>query len=821
MKHLKLSGFWIFSAIVVGWVLPVSVFSQQLEDLERLCNNATPANKVMARQAGYDLDELCNEIKSSVFRNPVIEVPPPVERDTVSSGIEVGIARETLSTLVIPEPGSDLKPFGYDLFANVPTTYAPAVSIPVSANYLLGPGDTLEILFYGKINDAFALEINREGFVDFPELGPVGLAGLTYGEAKEMLQARISAQIIGTQVSISMGSLRSMQVFVLGEAFKPGAYTVSSLSTITHVLVSSGGVSDIGSLRNIQLKRQGKLIASLDLYDLLLVGDTSKDIQVQPADVIYIPTVGDLVSVEGQVLRPAIYELKGGESVRDLIELAGGLGPKAFASSARLQRINEDGFLTVFDLDLNESNAKALTLQSGDHFIVDAITEFKKNIVTLSGAIRHEGEFSWREGMRISDIIPDRGKLNPDADLDIALIVRELENRSDIEVHIFKLDNLFSDASENYNPVLKSRDRIIVFSEYGDRAAALTSVNEKLKRQASINSLPRVVSSGGTVRFPGEYPFSNGMTVQELIDLSGGLLESAYSKAAEISRTDMSNPEQAEKVMLISDLDSPSSSKLQPSDYVEFRTVPDYRVTETIALEGEFKFPGTYVIEPGETLASVIRRAGGFSDKAFVGGSIFLRASLEEREQMEIDRLIKLLQEDLRFLDATADIEKISAQQGAIETLQNAVALGRLVIPLESILADPSREIVLKNGDRLMIPKLSQEITIIGEVRRPTSYLFDSEFSQSDYIEQSGGFKERADKKNIYIVKASGEVRVSNKSLFKFKSNRDSISPGDTIVVPLDTNTSILRGIPLLSEVSTIIYQLSLGAAAVRSFNNN
>ena len=237
-----------------------------------------------------------------------------------------------------------LRSFGYDLFANAPTTFAPAESLPVSADYLLGPGDSLDILFYGKINTSFSLVINREGFVDFPELGPVGLAGMTYGEAKSMLQSRIAAQIVGTKVSITMGALRTIQVFVLGEAFKPGAYTVSSLSTITHALISSGGVSDIGSLRKIQLKRNGKLIKVLDIYDLLLAGDTSSDVRVQAADVIYIPTVGQLASIDGEVLRPAKYELIGGESVKDLVKLAGGLTPKAFLSNTIIQRIDESDF---------------------------------------------------------------------------------------------------------------------------------------------------------------------------------------------------------------------------------------------------------------------------------------------------------------------------------------------------------------------------------------------------------------------------------------------------------------------------------------------
>ena len=805
-------------------------YSQDLAQAKALCGNVTAANKAMAKQAGYDLDALCSEVSTSVSSKAVVSAPALVARGTVSSSEDISgaVAPVAVSGVGATAPASSLKPFGYDLFANAPTTYAPAASIPVSGDYLLGPGDTLDILFYGKANNAFSLEINREGFVDFPELGPVGLAGLTYGEAKEMLQARISAQIIGTQVSISMGSLRSMQIFVLGEAFKPGAYTVSSLSTITHALVSSGGVSDIGSLRAIQLKRQGEVIATLDLYDLLLSGDTSKDVRVQAADVIYIPIVGDLASIGGQVLRPAIYELKGTESIGDLIDLAGGLGPKAFSSSARLERINDEGFMTVLDLDMGQPGDKAIALQGGDHLKIDAITDYKKDIVTISGAVRHGGEFSWRQGMKVSDVISNREKLNPDTDLDVALVVRELKNSADIEVLTFNLGNMLSNTSGRDNLTLESRDKVVVLADYQDRASAMAPFIDNLKRQASIDGLPRVVSSNGTVRFPGEYPLSQGMTVRDLIALSGGLVESAYSQSAEVSRIDLSNPNRAVSSILISDLTTSASTGLEPLDYVEFRTIPEFRETESITLEGEFVFPGTYVFEKGEMLSSVIQRAGGFTDEAFVDGSVFLRESLREREQKEIDRLLDLLNDEIavdQLRDSNSEIavdeQRVAAQKGAIASLANSVATGRLVVPLADIVAYRAQDVVLKSGDRLIVPKLSQEVTILGEVRRPTSYLFDPSFSHSDYIEQSGGFKDRADKNDVYIVKAGGEIIMPKRGLFKFRSANNTISPGDTIVVPLDTDDTRIRGIPLLAEVSTIVYQLSLGAAAIKSFSNN
>ena len=830
MKHFTLPALWVLCISILGISFSLNTYSQGIGDVKQLCDNVTAANKAMARQAGYDLDQLCAQITAEAAPKVAIEAPAPVTRDTVSSSenISAAVAPVAVSGVGTTAPASSLKPFGYDLFANAPTTYAPAASIPVSGDYLLGPGDTLDILFYGKTNNAFSLNINREGFVDFPELGPVGLAGLTYAEAKEMLQSRISAQIIGTQVSISMGSLRSMQIFVLGEAFKPGAFTVSSLSTITHALVSSGGVSDIGSLRNIQLKRQGKLIATLDLYDLLLSGDTSKDVRVQAADVIYIPTVGDLASVQGQVLRPAIYELKGGETVEDLVGLAGELGPKAFEESSRLERINDDGFMTVIDLNLKQSMDRAIALQAGDHLVIDSITDYKKNIVTLSGAVRHGGDFSWREGIRVSDIISDRDKLNPDSDLNVALVIREIDKSSDIEVLIFSLGNIFKDAASEDNLKLESRDNIIVLSDYEDRADVIAPFILNLRRQSSIDSLPMIVTSGGTVRYPGDYPLSEGMDIQDLINLSGGLIESAYSQSAEISRIDLSDANRAVTSIIVSDLTSRSSSSLEPSDYVEFRTIPEFREAEVITLEGEFIFPGTYVFERGELLSSVIQRAGGFTNEAFIDGSVFLRESLAQREQEEIDRLIEILNDEIAVSslrnansDVTMDEGKIAAQMAAIELLSNSVATGRLVVPLSDIMAYRSADVVLKDGDRLMVPKLSQEVTIMGEVRRPTSYLFNPNFSQSDYIEQSGGYKDSADKGDIYIVKAGGEVIMPRRGLFKFRSVKNKISPGDTIVVPLDADDTVLRGIPLLSEVSTIVYQLSLGAAAVRSFTNN
>ena len=820
-----------FCFFLVIFAFSQIVLPQGMDDIQQLCADLTPANKSAALQAGYDLDQLCGNLQAeSIFKKAQSPIPL-IPRETVSS---VEKLSKTVAPLTSSASGdvpvdTELKPFGYGLFANAPTTYAPSAGVPVSGDYLLGPGDSLDILFYGKVNNAFSLEINREGFVDFPELGPVGLAGLTYAEAKEMLRARISAQIIGTQVSISMGTLRSMQIFVLGEAFKPGAYTVSSLSTITHALISSGGISDIGSLRNIQLKRQGQTVTVLDLYDLLMLGDTTHDLRLQAADVIFIPTVGKLVSIVGEVLRPAIYELKGDETVSALVDLAGGLGPKAFAQSSKLQRVNTTGFLTVFDLNLETSQDREFKLRSGDHLSIGGITEYKKDIVTLSGAVRHEGDVAWHEELRITDVIPSPKKLMPEADLSQVVLVREIANKPDISVSIINLEKALGDPFGDDNVVLHSRDKIIIFSRYENRAETLAPFVDQLERQSEVLEVAKVVSSGGQVRNSGKYPLVSGMTVEDLIKISGGILESGYSMTAEISSLDLTDPKEAKSTVTVIDLGSASSAVLKPLDHVEFRKMPDFKEVETVSLEGEFVFPGTYGIEKGETLSSVVRRAGGVTEQAFVDGAVFLRESLRLREEAELERLSRLMEKQ----QAAGQLQELNSETSVSESeslefealsrvLTEVEATGRLVIKFSEIMDGSVEDPILGRNDRLLMPTFTQEVTVIGEVQQPMSHFFDKSLSQKDYINKSGGLKTTAAKRQIYVVRASGEATFKRRGLRNlFGSRSVKIAAGDTIVVPLDQDSKKLRGLPLLTEVSQIIYQLSLGAAAVNALDNN
>ena len=941
----RIKNFILF--ILIFGLVTLDVTSQDLSEAKKLCSNLNATNRALAAQAGYDVDELCGEVSSLAMPLGRKALPPQplVERSTVSQAS----TQRNSSEVVTPVPVSgiesktkafELKPFGYDLFANSPTTFAPAASIPVSSEYILGPGDTLDILFYGKLNSSFSVEINREGFVDFPEIGPVGLSGMTYREAKEILQTRIAQQVVGTKVSISMGSLRTIQVFVLGEAFKPGAYTISSLSTITHALVSGGGVSNIGSLRNIQLKRDGKVIASIDLYDFLLNGDTSGDQRVREGDVIYVPTVGELVSIEGQILRPAIYEMKGGESVDDLIQLAGGTGPKVKLSNTSLFRISGNGFMTTIDLNLTLQSDRNFTLQNGDHIKIGTIIGENQQTVSLKGHVYYPGDFSLLENMRLSDLLNEITEHRPGLDLEYAMLTRtdpetgyksaiqvdlrkvyDKNIESDIylqdrdELRLFSLDGSRSSAlsglitalenqtragqlpplvsvrgarlsgkyplvsgmrisdlvsaaggvmsnyadldytllvrenlseggnvtvipvvlkdillkdNKNKDLILMPKDQLFIFSQKENRSSALREIIDRLNSQARLNNLAKVISVSGPVRFPGTYPLTPNMTVSDLIEAAGGLNVSAYAVTGEIARLDLTDPTRAEILISLANLSYESAQLLKPGDSLTVKRIPDFQKVNRVSLEGQFVFPGDYIFSEGDMLMSVIDRAGGFTKNAYIDGAIFLRESLRTRELNEKNRIVKELGRELdnqALIDSNSmgslSIVDLSAKRLAISRLSDIEPTGRLVIPLKKILNSEADDLVLKSGDRLLIPTFSQEVTVMGEVKQQASHMFDPSLTLNEYIMKSGGFNDNAKKSGIIVVKASGEVVNPRRNLLFFGSRKSRISPGDTIIVPLDTDQNELKGWPLLAEVSTIIYQLALGAAAVNSFNSN
>lgn len=739
--------------------------------------------------------------------------------------------RVELMLLPLDRVGDDaLKPFGYDLFAGVPTTFAPATDVPVPSDYVVGAGDKIDVQLFGNTNKSYSLTVGRDGQINFPDLGPIGVGGQRFTDVRRSLEERIGSQMIGVRASVNMGDTRSIRVFVLGEAERPGSYTVSGLSTITNALFASGGVKTIGSLRDIQLKRNGEIIGRLDLYDLLLNGDTSGDKRLLPGDVIFIPPVGATVTATGEVRRPAIYELKGESTAKDLLYLAGGLTPNADPRVAKLERIDTQRRRVALDLDLTAIADRNAQLSTGDIMRVQGIRSTLENSITVQGYVHRPSTFQYRDGMRLTDVLGSFDDLKPQADTHYILIRRELPPDGKIDVVSADLAAALAARGSDKDLKLLPKDRITVFDLQTSRDRIVAPLIDELGLQSNLNQPLQAVGIGGRIRAPGQYPLEEGMQISDLIRAGGGLQDAAYGATAELARYSVRDGDRRQTELIEIDLTAILSGNaaadiaLKPYDLLTIKELPQWRDNEEIELLGEVRFPGKYPIRRGETLRSVIMRAGGLTDLAFPEGSVFLRQDLMKREQQQIESLARRMQTDITVLalQATQSTNAQSSQalavgQSLLTELRNTKAVGRLVIDLNKIIAGrkgSDLDVMLKSGDKLMIPKKAQEVTVMGEVQNTTSHLYQAGLTRDDYIGLSGGATQKADKKHIYVVRADGSVVTSGNRWFQRSGGQ--IKPGDSIIVPLDAER--MRPLPLWTAVTQIVYNLAIAAAAVNSF---
>lgn len=742
-------------------------------------------------------------------------------------------------TLLRLEPLNDegAKPFGYDLFQGVPSTFAPVKDIQVPIDYIVGPGDTFNVQLYGSETASYTLTVGRDGQVKFPKLGPIAVSGMGFDAARATLEHRVAKQLIGTQVSVTMGDLRSIRVFVLGEAEKPGSYTVSGLSTMTNALFVSGGVKQIGSLRNIELKRNGRLVSVLDLYDLLLHGDTSGDRQLMPGDVIFIPPIGVTATVYGAVRRPAIYELKKEKTAGEIIGIAGGLSPDADGKLAQLERIESSRFREMRNIDLDSSAGRNTEILNGDKLRVPAIRPTLENSVELSGDVFRPGAFQYTPGLRLTDILGSYDELRPGADRHYVIIRREVPPERKIEVISADLERALQARGSAADPQLHARDRIIVFDLTANRGRTVAPLIEDLELQASAATPTQVVVIAGEIRAPGRYPLEPSMHISDLLRAGGSLEDSAYTGEAELSRYEVVDGKERQTALIDVNLaairrNEPAADlELKPYDFLVIKKTTNWELPGYIEIVGEVRHPGGYPIHQGETLSSALRRAGGLTDLAFDEGAVFIREELKQREKEQLDTLTNRLQSDLAALSLEA-VSTSAATNGAggnagqalavgqqlIQQIRNTKPVGRLVIDLHRVVSGPagaSGDVLLRSGDRLLVPKKTQEITVLGEVQNPTSHVYRTGLSRDDYIFKSGGATQRADRKRIYIVRANGDVVAGGRSGWFRRSQAAEIRPGDTIVVPLDTER--VAPLPLWTSITTIIYNLAIAFLAIHS----
>lgn len=786
----------------------------------------------------------------------------------------------------------ELKPFGYDLFAGEPTTFAPVSDIPIPSEYKVGPGDIIQIQLYGKQSEEYNLTINRNGNLPLPDMGPMTVTGLTFQQLEARVVERFKQRNMGVDVSVSLGELRSIRILIAGEAYKPGSYTVSSLSTITQALFVSGGVSDIGSLRNIQLKRQGRLVGSFDVYDLLLNGDASNDLRLQSGDVVFIPAVGMTVGVKGQVRRPAIYELKGGETMDELVRLAAGFEANAYPQKALLQRFDDNNLPSLINVDLSNPKFSKLSAKDGDLLEIKTTSDSVRQQVTLVGAVARPGQYQWHEGMKLSDLINSLwSDIKGQADLKYSLIAREINIQGDIEVINFSLADLLDPAQSDNDLTLSPRDKVIVFNHRDNqgtrkeldtlidelfvvdelelmlqleqekkltrrqakdkelekeerieqflsglfendelidlssqftREELLLAVNKQLKLQSSHTGAAQMVTVTGEVRFPGEYPLAKSNRVSDLINAAGGLQESAYIQHAELTRIVVNTEDGATvdhhaiALAKMQNGDTAEDMFLQSKDHLTILQVPEWQEKETVEIQGEVRFPGTYTIRSGETITNVIKRAGGFTNEASIHGAVFTRESVKEQEVQQTRELTQQLRREIatRGLSDVESTTNFSDSSQMLAQLERIEPVGRMVVDLHELTSNPeAKDVRLEDGDNLFIPSERQVVTVVGEVNHSSTHFYKDGLSFDDYIKLAGGLKQRADDDRVYIVHADGSVTIPERSFWFGETG--NVKTGDTIVVPLDVDYK--NNLTLWSQVTTIFYNSAIAIAAINN----
>jgi protein involved in polysaccharide export with SLBB domain len=766
---------------------------------------------------------------------PQILLPPP------ASAIEAKYHSLDMPGQLPTTPDlTQLTQFGYSLFAQPVSTFAPVTNVPVGDNYIIGPGDELVVLQWGRINQSLSLVVDRDGSVQVLQIGPIQVAGLSFAQAKKLIEDRLN-RIEGVTSNVTMGQLRTIQVFVVGQVNQPGTYTVSSLSHISNVLQQAGGISKVGSLRRIELKRNDQLIDVLDLYDLLLHGDSNHDIRLENNDVIFVPVIGKVAAVAGDVKAPAIYEISNGgagtPSVTQVLNLAGGVTAFGYSEHVQVERVANHQRTVVLDVNLDQLRSRRFEIHDGDLIKVYAVLPEHFNVVTLTGNVHRPGEYQFYRAMHVSDLIRRGQGLLPHTYFSYALIKRMSGPQKYIHYVPVNLEAALAGGDDNpADLLLQRRDELQVFN------------------QDELRDLPQVTIVG-EVRNPGDYPLTEQMRLSDLIYQAGGLKDDANRNRAELARTQVGPNSQTLHTYMGVDLvpvmsgDLNQDILLKNNDQVFIKMATDWHLPESVQLVGRVARPGPYAIRPGERLSSVLLRCGGLLPDAFPQGMVLIRQSVQKLEQQRIDeaktRLSQqLAQYSLTLSVATASNNNSSSSGGlgvataGMATLQQLLsgasteqAEGRVVIHFSSLeqLAGSAEDIVLDDQDSITIPKRPSSVAVLGQVNNPTAIVAQPGLTVADYLYRAGGATMNGDLDGIMVIKADGSVLTKEglkhgprESLFPLLPLTSggimarTLSAGDTIYVP-DNLADIPKYLSLTEkkDIAQIVASSAQGMAIV------
>lgn len=663
------------------------------------------------------------------------------------------------SSLVAVDKTSQI--FGHEMFTNRNLTFEPNVNLATPVNYHLGPGDEVIIDIWGASETTIRQTISPEGTILVSGLGPVYLSGMTVKEANAYLQrefSKIYSGISGTdpssQIKLTLGDIRTIQISIMGEVTVPGTYTLSSFSSVFHALYRAGGVNDIGSLRSIKLVRDGKVIANLDVYDYLMQGKIKDDIRLQEGDVILVNPYESLVRISGKVKRPMFYEMKPTETVGTLLEYSGGFTGDAYKKAVRIIRKSGREH-QVYNVD--EMDFSVFRLDDGDSISVDAVLERFENRVEVRGAVYRAGLYELSGTVNtVKQLIKKAEGLRGDAFLNRALLDREHEDLTH-EIIAVDLAGLLKGTVADIP--LQKNDVLYVPSM------------EDMKEEETV-------SIHGEVASPGTFLFSKGMAVEDLIVQAGGLLEAAAMTKVDVTRR-IKDPKSTSFSSVLGQTYSfdikdglavganGEKFTLQPFDEVYIRTSPAYRKQQNVVVAGEVLFSGNYaLVKKNERLSDLVTKAGGITPDAYVKGARLIRKMTEEEQRRQADAV--------RMAQMGEGKDSISVDK---LNISDNYTVG---IDLEKAIANPGSDfdLVLREGDMLFIPEYINTVKISGAVMYPNTVLFRNGENLRYYINQAGGYGSLAKKRKAYVVYMNGTV-----SRLKSRDNK-AIEPGCEIIVP-------------------------------------
>ncbi len=669
---------------------------------------------------------------------------------------------------------SPILQFGYDIFTNKNSLSSEYHNIPVSNSYILGPGDTLLIRVWGKIDVTFSANIDNSGNIFIPKIGQVHIGGETFKNAKRTIRDALEKHYVNFELSIVVENVRTIKVFVLGQVTRPGAYNISSLSTLISALYTSGGPIKNGTLRHIKLIRNKKVIKTIDLYKYLLNGDKYQDPNLKDLDTVLVGPIGDVVCIKGAVKREGIYELSSKTKAWDaLMQFSGGLAPNAYSQHILIKRYFNGLERQITDIhaqskSLFKKKLQQTHVENGDMILISKIDQTEVNGIQIFGAINYPGLYGLTPNLTLQSLINRAGGLQKGANLSKVDIYRHvgLTNKEILKIDLNK---------PNYGTFkLQAKDIINIYS------------------QDSFIP-PQYVYINGAVNKPGKYRWVSGLTPKDLLLWAG--LE-PFSELDNVDIVTHSNGDRlVRNISLNADHETINQVTLEPNDEVFIRYKANYFSKKTISLSGEIRFPGDYAVQENESLQDIIRRAGGLTNEAFLKGAIFTRKESARRQYEVQEKILKeekhrlfyasyMLDHNIQKLDKTAysDNEDDSAQLETIRESTETENKGRIIIELETILNDPTITLKIEDGDTLYIPPTPTAIHIVGGVQNATSVLFEPDKDINYYIKKAGGYSEFADTNRTYIIKTNGAYLKAPALIHR----GDSIYVSETKLIPVD-----------------------------------